>query len=183
MTRFRYSSLLVFALFISCSAVQSQRYDKTVLTGTRFDVDINGRIIVADGEKNVLRQYSREQSLLKEIGGTGWNDSQFDQPAGVAEAAGDVDAQIACNATPQQPTGALLRGAVVFQHKYGIRRHSCLLSISPEHDTQERLPGRTLRRHRLRVPVRPARAATPACAGVVALGCRAYFLAVRIGVR
>ncbi len=83
MTRFRYSSLLVFALFISCSAVQSQRYDKTVLTGTRFDVDINGRIIVADGEKNVLRQYSREQSLLKEIGGTGWNDSQFDQPAGV----------------------------------------------------------------------------------------------------
>ncbi|MBX2992788.1 MAG: NHL repeat-containing protein [Bacteroidetes bacterium] len=83
MTRFRFSSLLLFALFVSCSAVQSQRSDKSILTGTRFDVDINGRIIVADGERNVLRQYSRERVFEKETGGTGWNEGQFDHPSGV----------------------------------------------------------------------------------------------------
>lgn len=51
--------------------------------GTRLDVDIHGTVTVVDGEKNVVRQYSRELVLLKEIGGSGWGGDQFDKPAGV----------------------------------------------------------------------------------------------------
>jgi hypothetical protein len=48
-----------------------------------LDVDINGTVIVVDGEKSVIRQYTHDLVLVKEIGGTGWGDDQFDQPSGV----------------------------------------------------------------------------------------------------
>ncbi len=57
--------------------------DASTYGGTRSDVDINGRVTVVDGENNVLRQYSGDLVLLKEIGGKGWSDDRFDQPAGV----------------------------------------------------------------------------------------------------
>lgn len=83
MTRFCFSSLLALALFVSCGAVQSQRPDTTILSGTRFDVDLNGNLFVVESEKNVLRKFSKEHALQKEIGGTGWGDDQFDHPSGV----------------------------------------------------------------------------------------------------
>ncbi|HXF99886.1 MAG TPA: NHL repeat-containing protein [Bacteroidota bacterium] len=48
-----------------------------------LDVDINGTVIVVDGEKNVVRQYTPELVPTKEIGGAGWSDDQFDRPAGI----------------------------------------------------------------------------------------------------
>lgn len=57
--------------------------DTTTRGGTRIDLDINGKVTVVDGENNVVRQYSADLRLLKEIGGPGWSDDRFDHPAGV----------------------------------------------------------------------------------------------------
>jgi hypothetical protein len=85
MARFRIPSVLAVALLASCGAVQSLRPGDVASTssGTHFDVDINGNVIVADREMNVLRKLSKDLQVVKEIGGTGWSDNQFDQPAGV----------------------------------------------------------------------------------------------------
>jgi DNA-binding beta-propeller fold protein YncE len=51
--------------------------------GTSLDVDINGILTVIDSRASTLRQYSRDLRLLREIGGQGWGNDQFDRPAGV----------------------------------------------------------------------------------------------------
>jgi DNA-binding beta-propeller fold protein YncE len=88
MTRFPIISLITLSLFVACGiatcgAIQTQRPSLLTLSGTRFDMDINGNFFVVDRERNLLRKFSKEQSLEKEIGGTGWSDDQFDQPAGI----------------------------------------------------------------------------------------------------
>ncbi|MER3525311.1 MAG: hypothetical protein C4326_15025 [Ignavibacteria bacterium] len=63
--------------------LQPKQVSGRMYGGTRLDVDINGVLTVVDGERNVVRQYSRDLVLLKEIGGSGWSNDQFDKPAGV----------------------------------------------------------------------------------------------------
>ncbi len=53
------------------------------IRGDRLDVDINGTIYVLDAEKSTLRLYSKDFALLKEVGGAGWHDTQFDNPDGI----------------------------------------------------------------------------------------------------
>ena len=53
------------------------------VTGTAIDVDINGRIYVLDNRASTLRQYAPDGRLLREIGGQGWGNDQFDRPAGL----------------------------------------------------------------------------------------------------
>lgn len=79
----RFATLALLAIIISCRATQSQLPDTTILTGTRFDIDINGRFVILDGEKNTVRLVSKENKSIAEIGGSGWGDDQFDKPAGV----------------------------------------------------------------------------------------------------
>ncbi len=53
------------------------------VTGTAIDVDINGTISVLDNHACTLRQYAPDGRLLREIGGQGWGNDQFDRPAGL----------------------------------------------------------------------------------------------------
>lgn len=53
------------------------------IMGTRLDVDIYGNIFILDAERNTLRKYSRDEVLVREVGGPGWQDGQFDRPSGI----------------------------------------------------------------------------------------------------
>lgn len=88
-----FSRLAFLSLFFSCSAVPytpnspggvpPQAFDSLLITGTRLDVDINGTVVLVDGEKNTVRLLTKEMKQSAEIGGSGWGDDQFDRPAGV----------------------------------------------------------------------------------------------------
>jgi len=47
------------------------------------DVDINGRICLLDEEKSTITLLSRDGSKAGEVGGTGWENNQFDAPRGL----------------------------------------------------------------------------------------------------
>ncbi|MBI5471772.1 MAG: NHL repeat-containing protein [Ignavibacteriae bacterium] len=82
----RLSVLALLAVVFSCRTTQSQLPpipDTSTLTGTRFDVDINGRLTILDSEKNTIRLVAHDGKLLGEIGGAGWGDNQFDRPTGI----------------------------------------------------------------------------------------------------
>ncbi len=89
----RFSRLAFLSLFFSCSAIpysphspgveSSQIFDSLLTTGTRLDVDINGSVVLVDGEKNTVRLLSKDIKRTAEIGGSGWGDDQFDHPSGV----------------------------------------------------------------------------------------------------
>lgn len=75
----------VVALFamavLSCPSAKSQPI--LGVGGDDFDVDLYGRIFVLDHSNNTLKLFSPEGEFLKEVGGAGWNDGQFDSPHGV----------------------------------------------------------------------------------------------------
>ena len=56
---------------------------KTKIKGQQFNIDIYGNIFVLDTDRNILRLFSKEQKLLREIGGSGWENDQFDRPVGL----------------------------------------------------------------------------------------------------
>ena len=51
--------------------------------GTSISVDLAGVMTVVDSHACTVRQYSPAGALLREIGGQGWGNDQFDRPAGV----------------------------------------------------------------------------------------------------
>jgi DNA-binding beta-propeller fold protein YncE len=53
------------------------------IEGSAVDVDINGNMYVLDAERNTLRLFDRTGRVLREVGGPGWLDGQFDRPAAV----------------------------------------------------------------------------------------------------
>lgn len=53
------------------------------LVGGRIDVDLHGNIYMLNSEKNSLRLYTKERVLKREIGGSGWENNQFDHPMGL----------------------------------------------------------------------------------------------------
>jgi len=54
-----------------------------IVQGTQIDVDLYGNIYALDGERNVLRLYDKKGRLIREGGGPGWLDGQFDRPGGL----------------------------------------------------------------------------------------------------
>jgi len=72
--------LLCWLIVLSASPAFAQT---GLIQGTRFDVDIYGNMYVLDGNQNTLRLYDKSGRLVREIGGPGWLDSQFDRPAAV----------------------------------------------------------------------------------------------------
>jgi hypothetical protein len=79
----RFASFAFLVLLASCGTSQAQKDQPTTFAGTRFDVDINGSVVLVDAEKNTVRLLSSELKTEAEIGGSGWGDDQFDRPAGV----------------------------------------------------------------------------------------------------
>jgi len=80
MRRTRLRSIL--ALLLTVSAGHSQER-VLPLRGDRFDVDIYGSIYVLDSESSILRVFDARGELLREVGGQGWSNEQFDQPHGI----------------------------------------------------------------------------------------------------
>lgn len=72
---------LMFTLATGCSIAQ-QRTDSTAIRGTRIDVDIVGTLYVVDADRNAVTLYSKDRTRIREIGGQGWDNDQFDHPAG-----------------------------------------------------------------------------------------------------
>jgi DNA-binding beta-propeller fold protein YncE len=52
-----------------------------VTAGTSFDVDLYGNLFVLDAERNTLKLVSKDGGAVREVGGSGWQDGQFDRPA------------------------------------------------------------------------------------------------------
>ncbi len=55
----------------------------SAVRGTSLDIDINGNLLVLERERCTLRQYLNDTVLVREIGGPGWEDDQFDMPSGI----------------------------------------------------------------------------------------------------
>jgi hypothetical protein len=51
--------------------------------GTAIDVDIHGNVVILDQRQNTATLYDRSMKKLLVTGGSGWEDGQFDGPAGV----------------------------------------------------------------------------------------------------
>jgi DNA-binding beta-propeller fold protein YncE len=74
---------IVTVLLLLRLAPEDASAQKEVVRGTQIDGDVYGNIYVLDGERNTLRLYDREGNLRREIGGTGWENDQFDRPSGI----------------------------------------------------------------------------------------------------
>lgn len=53
------------------------------ITGTNFDIDLYGNVYVVSSSQHTLRLFSHDGKTVDEIGGTGWENDQFDSPAAV----------------------------------------------------------------------------------------------------
>ncbi len=53
------------------------------IRGTSISVDLSGVLTVVDNHACTVRQYTPGGTLLREIGGQGWGNDQFDRPSGV----------------------------------------------------------------------------------------------------
>ena len=53
------------------------------VSGTQLDVDLLGNIYILNGEQNTLRLLSKENTIIREVGGSGWQNEQFDRPSGI----------------------------------------------------------------------------------------------------
>jgi hypothetical protein len=54
-----------------------------LIAGDRIDVDIHGNVSVLSTNKNLLSLYKKDFTILKEVGGSGWENDQFDKPHGL----------------------------------------------------------------------------------------------------
>ncbi len=73
----------IAALLLFASSPASLRGQTIAVRGTQIDVDLHGRIAVLDVEANTLRLFDRSGRVIREVGGPGWQDGQFDRPAGL----------------------------------------------------------------------------------------------------
>jgi hypothetical protein len=48
-----------------------------------FDVDIYGNIYILNSSRNTLQMLNQSGQPVREIGGPGWHDSEFDRPSGI----------------------------------------------------------------------------------------------------
>jgi hypothetical protein len=83
MTRCVLYRLLPWAGILLLSSQYDLAQPRSGIRGNSLDIDINGNLLVLDREKCTLRQYVSDTLLVREIGGPGWENDQFDSPAGL----------------------------------------------------------------------------------------------------
>ena len=71
---------LVLLFWGFCTPAEGQ---SPLVNKTAFDVDIYGNAYFLDAAKNTLTLVSKDGSVVREVGGPGWGDGQFDRPAAV----------------------------------------------------------------------------------------------------
>jgi len=54
-----------------------------MVQGDGLEVDLYGNVYILDREKNTLRLYDKDLTLIREAGGQGWEGERFDRPAGL----------------------------------------------------------------------------------------------------
>jgi hypothetical protein len=87
-TSFATSAQLVFFttcawLVLTTTAVAQVLPISMPVEGTRLDVDVHGNIFILDADQGTLTQYDPFLHRQAVIGGPGWEDGRFDQPAGL----------------------------------------------------------------------------------------------------
>jgi hypothetical protein len=73
----------VFVLLLGAIPAPRAQAQTIAVQGTAIDVDLQGNMYVLDAEGNTLRMFDRSGRMEREAGGPGWQDGQFDHPAGV----------------------------------------------------------------------------------------------------
>jgi hypothetical protein len=76
-------TLLILLVAVAAPHVYAQPSEVLSLEGTRLDVDVHGNIYVLDSRQGTLSQYDRTMRRQAMTGGPGWEQGQFDQPAGI----------------------------------------------------------------------------------------------------
>lgn len=76
-------SFFVLLAALTSAEVLSQPAWSSRVRGNRLEVDIYGNMFVVETERSVVRLYSKDTVLVREIGGQGWNNDQFDHPSGI----------------------------------------------------------------------------------------------------
>ncbi len=77
---------VVLCVVLAISPASFDRvYPQAILpiTGDDIEVDVYDRIVILDGARNTLRLFGPDGELLREVGGSGWGDNQFDSPKAV----------------------------------------------------------------------------------------------------
>ncbi len=62
---------------------RSQVLDSLAVGGTVLDVDVYGNLFVLDAHRNLLTLYLMDGKQLRQVGGQGWGNNQFDRPSGL----------------------------------------------------------------------------------------------------
>src|SRR5437867_9667221 len=76
-------SLLIFVVSSAISGPQLSAQVTRSASGERIDIDIYGNIYILSADRNTLKVLSKDRTLKREIGGSGWENDQFDRPTGV----------------------------------------------------------------------------------------------------
>jgi len=79
------SALLLLIILPLLPPVEPSAADTTAVpcSATTFDVDLYGRIVLADARKSTVTLLSPEGTVEATVGWRGWESGQFDAPAGV----------------------------------------------------------------------------------------------------
>ena len=84
--------MLRFAIFICTVAtiavvpgiITAQELDSLPIYGSQLEVDVYGNLVTLDRDRNLLLLYSPNGDRVRELGGQGWGNEQFDRPSGIA---------------------------------------------------------------------------------------------------
>ncbi len=83
MVLIRFLLILAVVLLPPRGRAQQQPAVQVGRPGQSLDVDNTGMITIADREQNLLVVLNGELRQVREIGGFGWGNDQFDQPSGI----------------------------------------------------------------------------------------------------
>jgi len=77
-------SLLLLGLLLPLGSLPLAAQERTLpYVGNGLDVDIYGNIYVLNTEKNTISMIDGRGRLVRELGGAGWGNEQFDHPSGL----------------------------------------------------------------------------------------------------
>ena len=77
------SSFICCLWYFAAVSVDSTGTPPQELQGTRLDVDMYGNIYLLNADNNTLSLVSKEHLLVARVGSSGWQNDQFDRPAGL----------------------------------------------------------------------------------------------------
>jgi hypothetical protein len=82
MNRLRYYCL-VFLIFLASPGAELSAQVTTPVSGERIDIDINGNIFLLQTNRNTLELLTKDRIHKRGVGGSGWENDQFDRPSGL----------------------------------------------------------------------------------------------------